>query len=228
MEVSHAALELGPNMNWIKTSVLNHDPDSPVILHRKEILGRKGIFTCLNDLERCVLFDRAIIRLMETTNYTVITAFIDKRAMLNKSNWKNKQPYVYLMDILVEKYSQFLERKKDIGDIMPEARGSKKDSALQAAFERTRNNGTYFVSNKRIESAIRSSHLKFRSKRENIAGLQLCDLLAHPSHMNTRKLIGHAVNLGSFCLKVSDIMTKSKYDRSAGGRIMGYGIKIAS
>jgi hypothetical protein len=165
---------------------------------------------------------------MESTQYTAITAFLDKQAMVKKQNWKNKERYLYLMDIVVERYVQFLERTHSIGDIMPEKRGNPKDASLQSAYEHTRGTGTYYVSKQRIESSIRAKSLKFRAKRENISGLQLCDLLAHPSHMITRSILNHNVTLGAFCLSVRDILMSTKYDRSKSGLIIGYGIKVAS
>lgn len=228
IEIKHVASVLEPNMDWIKVNVLEHDPDSPIILHRTDILGRKGRFGILSDPTKCDLFDRSLLRLIESTEFSVITAFIDKQAMMKKENWKNKQPYLYLMDILVEKYAQFLERKNTIGDIMPEKRGSSKDDALQAAFSATLENGTYFVKSQRIQSVIRSKNLKFRWKYENISGLQLCDLLAHPSHMVTRETLNHPVELGIFASKIKPILNDSKYDRSNSGQVWGYGIKVAS
>jgi hypothetical protein len=228
MDLEHAARKLEPNMNWIKARVLGHDPDSPAILYRTEIMGFKGIYKCLNEPHIHTIFDKSILRLMESTQYTVITAFLDKQAMMKKQNWKNKEPYLYLMDIVVERYVQFLERTHSIGDIMPEKRGNPKDASLQSAYEHTRGTGTYYVSKQRIESSIRAKSLKFRAKRENISGLQLCDLLAHPSHMITGSILNHNVTLGAFCLSVRDILMSTKYDRSKSGLIIGYGIKVAS
>ena len=224
MKLDHAADTLEPRMNWIKANVLKHDPDHPVIFHRKEIMGYKGHFLCLRDPQVCSYFDRAILRLFESTEYTVITALIDKQWMVKQEHWQITHPYHYLMDILVEKYAQFLERKSSIGDIMPESREGK-DGLLQAAYARTMNRGTNFVSSDRMASVIRARNLKFRKKRDNVAGLQLCDLLAHPSHIYTRTLMRHDVTLGPFATKVADILSGTKYDRSTRGKIVGYGIK---
>lgn len=71
-----------------------------------------------------------------------------------------------------------------------------------------------------------SSNLKFRYKRDNVAGLQLADLLAHPSHMVIRERMGHEVTLGGFCKQVAEMLNGSKYDRSAtSNAIVGYGMK---
>lgn len=129
------------------------------------------------------------------------------------------------MDIMVEKFVQFLERKDAIGDIMPESRDAK-DKKLQAAYAIVRNEGTDYVNPQRIASVLRGGNLKFRSKPENVAGLQLCDLIAHPSHIYARSIMQHPVAVGPFANRIVEILTRQKYDRSPwNGRIGGYGIK---
>ena len=225
VKLDHVRDCLEPNMNWIKANVFDHDPDTPLVFHRKEILGFKGPYEVLRDDSKRQLFDQAILNLISLTEYTVITALIDKQWMMRQGHWQRLHPYHFLMEIIVEKYTQFLERKNDIGDIMPESRGSK-DNLLQVAFDNVRQRGCDFVNADRIRSKIRAPSLKFRTKKDNVSGLQLCDLLAHPSHMFVRKRMGHDVNLGPFAEKVSDILKQTKYDRSLRtGKIVGYGIK---
>lgn len=229
MRIDHARDQLAHKMNWIKSNVLKHDPDDPAILHRNDIIGFKGHFGCLKDDRTHDLFDRAVIRLMKASEYSVITALIDKQWLLKQQHWKNTHPYHYLMEILIEKYVQFLERQGATGDIMPESRGGngkgKVDERLQRACDEVRATGTYYVSRERIENAMRGQKLKFRTKKDNIAGLQLCDLIAHPSHYFVRGRMNHAVQPGQFCLKVQEVLENAKYDRSANGIIAGYGIK---
>lgn len=146
--------------------------------------------------------------------------------MTQQRHWEQKYPYHYLAEIIVEKYAQLLKRKGSIGDIMPEVRQGKKDRELQAQFERVRLEGTQFVSAATIQSFIRADKLKFRTKKDNVAGLQLCDLVAHPSHMHIREQEKHDVNLGPFAVRVRDILVQEKYDRSHRGVIRGYGTKL--
>jgi len=129
------------------------------------------------------------------------------------------------MEILVEKYVQWLERKNDFGDIMPEKRRGKKDADLQRAYEEVRQAGTRYVTPDQICRRIGANVLKFRGKRENITGLQICDLIAHPSHMWVRSLQNHAVRLGPYAQRIVPILKALKYDRSHDGRISGYGVK---
>lgn len=107
---------------------------------------------------------------------------------------------------------------------MPESRQGK-DGILQRSFTSVRAKGTKYVNTDRICQWIRAKELKFRTKKDNCAGIQLCDLLAHPSHMYVRKLMKHQVSLGEFAQKVAKILNDNKYDRSKMGKIIGYGVK---
>lgn len=226
MEVTHARDHLAPACDWIKANIFDHDPDAPLIFHRSDIVKRRKSFGVLNDPEKAALFDKAIMRVFQGTQYTVISALVDKKALATKEVWRNKHPYHFLMEILVEKYVQFLERKDARGDIMPEGRKGKTDDALQAAFLEVCGSGTFYVGQQRIAARLTTTkNLKFRYKSDNIAGQQLCDLLAHPSHMYIRQRQSHNVTLGAFCERVIRVLTHQKYDRSRTGQISGYGIK---
>lgn len=226
MEVSHARDHLAPALDWIKANVFAHDPDDPVILHRSDIVKYRKAFQALRDAKKSDLFNKAILRVFVGTQYSVISALVDKKALAGKDEWRNKHPYHFLMEILVEKYVQFLERKGSVGDIMPEGRKGRKDTALQKAFLEVCGNGTYYVSRARIEAQLTTTKtLKFRYKHHNIAGQQLCDLIAHPSHIYIRQRQMHPVAPGIFCQKVVQILVDDKYDRSKNGEISGYGIK---
>jgi hypothetical protein len=225
MKLDHARDSLTPKMNWIKSHVFDHDIDEPVVFHRYDIVRRKKCFVALHDDEKRRIFDKAIFRIISRSEYRVITAFVDKKALLAKTEWRKNHPYHFLMEILVEKYTQFLERMDDIGDIMPEGRRGKSDSKLQAEFERVRQVGTYYVSAQRMQRRIPSKNLKFRYKIHNVAGLQLSDLLAHPSHIHILSKTNSQTSMGDFCQKIVPILTQHKYDRSNTGDYNGYGVK---
>jgi hypothetical protein len=225
MKIEVARDDLTPKFDWVKKTVFDHDPDNPVIFHRKKIVHRKAEFGVLNDKNKADLFDRAMLRIYKQCDYAVITALIDKLDASGKEKWREKHPYHYLMQILVEKFARFLDRNNDFGEVMPEGRKGIKDARLQEAYDAVRKNGNFYFPPEKICYRIPSKQLKFRYKRDNIAGLQLADLLAHPSHMYIRSRQNHPVTLGAYAQSVTTILVTSKYDRSYHGSIMGYGIK---
>lgn len=226
MKVEHARDQLVPAINSLKADLFNDDPDAQIILHRNDIMGGKGPFERIrSDEDFRNRFDERLCAIFREAEYTVITALIDKDWMMRQKHWERRHPYHYLLEILVEKFVQYLEKRgRDIGDIMPESR-QEKDSLLQTEYDRIRTDGTSFVNPERIASVLRGPNLKFRKKKENIAGLQLCDLLAHPSHIYVRERMGHDVQLGKFAKIVCQELIERKYDRSGFGTIRGYGFK---
>lgn len=214
-----------PQMAKLKSNIFQHDPENHIIFHRKEIMQKKGPFGILQDAEKCLAFDTELIKYLNDVEYSVVTVVLDKKGMLNQPHWRDKHPYHYLMGIIIEKYAQWLQRKNSQGDIMPEKRHGRKDTDLQRAYEIVRNTGTYYVPASRIKDRIPSTQLKFRAKRDNVAGLQICDLIAYPSHCYVQYLQGHTIKLGPFSEKVISLLTQAKYDRSGTGRLKGYGIK---
>jgi hypothetical protein len=225
MRVNHARDYLVPTFDKIKADVLQQDPDSPICFHRVDIRNRRGPFQPLNDEATRDEFDRRILQVMSDADYRVITALIDKQWMTTQSHWQQTHPYHFLMEIIVEKYALYLKRMNSTGDIMPEARGNKQDTELQRQFFHYRMMGTRFADSAITRGRLPAQHLKFRTKKDNIAGLQLCDLLAHPSHFTIRQNLDHDVYLGTFCEKVSDLLVRRKYDRSWNGDPRGYGFK---
>jgi hypothetical protein len=202
-------------------------PSHQVIFHRKDIMSCKGPFGILRDDLIREEFDDAVISYIQDLDFQVLTALIDKFAMRRMTHWKKMHPYHFLMEILVEKYTRFLIDRTSTGDIMPEARRGKMDRELQHAFAQVRKDGTDCVTSAVIAGRLPVSELKFKSKRDNVAGLQLCDLIAHPSHQFVRRQNGwRKVQLSPFAERVMEFVARYKYHRRLeDNRIVGYGIK---
>ncbi|WP_170458387.1 hypothetical protein [Ruegeria arenilitoris] len=126
LDLEYVGDVLIPEIESLKREIFDFDPDDQLHLHRTDIAKKKGVFGQLSDPDLNVEFDRRMFRLLGETEYTVITAVVDKLEMTRQAHWEQQHPYHYLMEIIVEKYAQFLERRNDIGDIMPEARQGKK------------------------------------------------------------------------------------------------------
>ncbi len=62
-----------------------------------------------------------------------------------------------------------------------ESRGKQDDQRLKASFERIYVGGSHFVESDIFASHLTSRQLKVKTKISNVAGLQLADLIAHPS-----------------------------------------------
>lgn len=225
IEITHARDFLTKEMNRIKSEVLHDDPDNPAIFHLTDIRQRKGPFEKLRNPEVEKRFNAEVTRLMKETKCTVMTAIIDKKWMVEQQHWKQMHPYYYLTQILFEKYALLMERRKSLGDIMPEARDKPLNQALQREFDRIRLHGTRYVSSTQICRRIPVSKLKFMEKNRNVAGLQLCDMFAYSSHYIARSFMEDKPVTNALHFAIGKILLDDKYDRSARGDIEGYGIK---
>lgn len=213
----------------IREHFFERDPDdAPVAFHRTDIQRFRGPFEVLKDQARRAEFGRWWLRYLDVIDYTAICVVIDKKAMQKKENWKIRHPYHYGMSVLVEKYAQFLERQDANGDVMPEARGGRKDDALQAAYDEVWAAGTYFVGRGLIQKRLPAKKLKFRSKRDNITGLQICDSLAKPAQDFVLLKRRDIAAVSEFSASIQAILEESKFDRgrAANRPLWGYGIKF--
>lgn len=103
---------------------------------------------------------------------------------------------------------------------MAESRGGKEDTRLKKAFLKLWENGTEYVSPERFQAAFTSKQLKVKSKMNNISGLQIADLIAHPSRneiLLEHNLLGK--DLAPFAKLITKILKKKYYQR--GGVVYG-------
>jgi len=103
-----------------------------------------------------------------------------KRHKETYSTWRY-DPYHYCLAVLLERFVFFLDQADSCGDVMAESRGGKEDRRLKDSYHRLWTQGTEFVEPDRFQRRLTSRQLKVKIKANNIAGLQLADLLAHPS-----------------------------------------------
>ncbi len=107
---------------------------------------------------------------------------------------------------------------------MAEARGKEEDYQLRAAYRKVYECGTSYLTAKTVQKTLVSPDLEIRKKHENISGLQLADMLAHPANRDVLMAYGRIAAHGSpFTERITEAI-KPKYNRKFGdGRIKGYG-----
>ena len=134
IDISHVNEIIQNDLTKIKNCFFKSDPDDPIILHRKEIIYKKGPFSVLKDPDTENRFNDQLLFLLDKWDYTVIAVVIDKLEHNQRySTWKY-DPYHYCQEILIERFRLFLNIKKAVGDIMFESRGSKEDMRLKKSF----------------------------------------------------------------------------------------------
>ena len=216
---------LAPDLDKFKIKFFDPHPDEPIILHRKEILNKRHPFENLRNPEVEKKFNICLLKNLKEWNYKIITILIDKKEHKEKyQSWKY-DPYHYCLGVLMERYLFFLEEENDnVGDVMIESRGGKEDMRLKKSYSYLYSNGTEYIEAKKFHQFLTSKQLNVKQKITNIAGLQLADLIAHPSR---RQMLLHM----EFIKKEKEIfgdkiisIIQSKYYKK-GNKLYGYGLK---
>jgi hypothetical protein len=113
-----------------------------------------------------------------------------------------------------------------IGDVLVESRGKSENMKLEAAYKRLYKFGTDSVAPDLFQRYLSSNEIKLKPKVENIAGLQIVDLLANPACRDLIcKRTGEAMR-AEFGKRVVEILYASKYRRRWDGLIAGWGTKV--
>lgn len=171
---------LQPEFEKLKQLHFPHSPDDPVILHRKEVINKEGIFSALRDADSDFAFTADLVRFLSAQNYTIYTVVIDKKAHTDRYGQAASHPYHYCLTVLLERYRGFLNSRGGWGDVMAESRGRTEDMELKKVYQELYTNGTQFLSAETFQRVFTSRELKLKRKAANIAGLQVADLLAYP------------------------------------------------
>ena len=204
----------------MKRTFFEGDPDEPIVLHRKEIMGKSGIFSVLEDEQERARFDAQLLEIIKKTPFTSLIIVINKASHQDK--YKSPlNPYHYCLVALVQRYCFWLGSRK--GDVMGESRGRVEDQQLKAAYASLYSNGSWHQPAKFYQAHLTSKDIKLMPKTKNTAGLQLADLLAHPAKM--RCLVSRQIEdakEGAFGAQMADVFW-SKIRRSSSGNASGYG-----
>ena len=220
IDLEYVRDKLFPEMEGLKAKFFNYHPDEPLIFHRKELVNAKRPFDALRDEETKKTFDSDLLSFLKEWDYIVVTVCLDKK--LHKDTYQvwRYDPYHYCLAILLERFSFFLSSQNTHGDVMAESRGGKEDKRLKASFLKLWNEGTQFVPPDKFQEVFTSKQLKVKPKANNISGLQLADLIAHPSRneiLDENKLFERPI--APFASKIISILQEKYYQQ--GGRIFG-------
>ncbi len=216
--VFHARLEA------FKKAHIAHHPDDPPILHREDIINRRGPFTHLQDPAKAQAFDDALLDVIHSAQFNIMAVVIDKWALRQKHGDASAHPYHLAMGFMLQRYCGFLNHINRVGDVMAESRGGREDRLLMDSYSRVHGQGVWRSSAAIFQQALTTRQLKVKSKSANIAGLQLADLLGHPVRQAILRDEGHAAEPPApFAARLMPIIA-TKFNRNlCDGRIEGYG-----
>lgn len=157
----------------------NHFGHDQIVLHENEIRRRKGLFNIFRDRAHQQEFMSELTRVIEFSNFILISATIDKRN-LNKQEAEGNAYHIAL-GLCLETLYEFLKEKDEIHKqthIVVECRGDKEDKELELEFRR-------MCDGKNRMGISFPFEILFADKKVMSSGLQLADLVARPIGLNT-------------------------------------------
>lgn len=225
LELEYVREVVSPAVENLKKRFFDSHPDEPLVLHRKELLNRRYPFAALRDPKIEAKFNTQLLKLLTELDYSIITVVIDKLEHVNRySRWRY-DPYHYCLKVIVERYVLWLRGHQARGDVMSESRGGKENQRLMDSFTRVHEEGSEYIGAEVVSTHLTSRQLKVKTKANNIAGLQIADLVAHPSFKATQARRNNEALPDNFGGTIAAILEHDKYIRSPGGRIEGWGRK---
>jgi len=206
-----------------KKSIFGPRPDRPVVLHRSDVINRRGAFGILKDVEIERRFNEGLLSLARSATFKLIIVVIDKQAHLKRYTGPY-HPYHYCLAAMLDRYSGYLKFKDGVGDVMAEPRGGKEDRELCAAYRRVYDGGTHMFSHELHQRALTSNKIKIQPKSRNIPGLQLADVFAHPVKQAALRKRGIATKPATpFASELLQIAREKANRQEFRGSIDGYG-----
>jgi hypothetical protein len=212
----------------LKELHLHHHPDNPVILHREDMINTRKAFKVLQDEKKRAEFDTDLLNIIQSAEFRVVAVVIDKAALRASYGESAAHPYHLGLGFLLQRYAGYLNRINRVGDVMAEARGGAEDLLLKESYSRVYEHGIWGVTSAGFfQSALSSRELKLRGKKANISGLQLADLLSHPTKMWTLRHYGLIDDeLAPFAKRLMKIV-EHKFNRQLyNNRLEGYGMVL--
>jgi hypothetical protein len=224
--IRHHDERISPQLDYVKSIIPQHSPANPVVLHRRDIVRREGAFACLRNPDLCKKFDDLMLDVIEQAPYRALTVQIDKKQHLDEYSTWHFDPYHYCLRCLIERYVLYLNRHNASGFVAIEPRYKKADKKLKASFERIFLDGTENLTARFVQRRLLSKTIRFFPKSANVAGLQLADLIAHPSARHMRFVRDGRRPPEDFGGRVAEILVRRRYARNPeNGTIPGWGTK---
>ncbi len=217
----------GGHLDRFKTKhIPAHRSDRPVILVRRQIVDRKGPFAFLQDEDKRAAFDDDLLALLSRFDYRIFAVVLDKHTH-NPRDYRHLQhPYHYALHALLERYCGWLRYIGAVGSVTAEARGKREDRELREAYSDVWESGTVggYMAAEEVRRTLSSDRVTLMTKKDNVAGLQLADLLANPLTRDVLQANGRIPEVpGVYGKKVTGAV-QGKYNRREDtGRIEGYG-----
>jgi len=155
---------------------IKHFGTADIILHYREIRKRMGYFSMLMNKDKNTEFLKDLKELLSNINYNIIVSIIDKEEHIKSYGKTADDPYELSLNFLIERFIFFINKDITSTKIIAEKRGEKEDKKLLGNWVKIYQRGTFYIKSKELQAKI--DEFKMLKKTDNIAGLQLADIMA--------------------------------------------------
>ncbi len=211
IDQDYAEGTLTDELNTFKRALFGR---TDIVLHTADIVRNRNGFEQLKDTGFRNQFYDALNDVMRVLDYTVVACAIRKDEHLSRYGVAALDPYMLSLDVLVERFCFEIGKFRGGGVIVAERRDPTLDRQLELAWLNLKIQGTRYIRARDIEDRVIG--LNLRAKNDNIAGLQLADLVVSPIG---RRLLGKSS-------KEDWQIVEEKFRRSPNGRVEGYGLVV--
>jgi len=223
-DVEHYRKKWQPDFEEFKRRHFGGDPEDPVILHREELKAKHGLFSVLRDQAKCDAFNKELLEIADKAPFRGFAVVIDKFSIAEKHFGPvGTHPYHVGILALLERYCGWLHFGKQTGDVLAEARGGREDQQLKAAYVAVYSGGTRFNAANFFQKVLSSTEIKIKPKVQNIAALQLADMLAYPAKRRILGELNWAPAPTGFTNELAQAIERKYNRRFADNKVLGYG-----
>ncbi len=176
-----------PQLEQLKRDHFSYDIDDPPILVRNEIIGKKGKFgVLLNPSANSMWGDAILDYYTGLKGYAqIFTVVVDKYEHMKNYPTDAFDPYDYGFRVLLRRVRGYLAIHKEQTDVIPESRNGKDDKELKKSYNELRYEGDHWSPPEDYQAVYPVKDLRTRRKDQNVAGLQLADLIACGQKLET-------------------------------------------
>ena len=174
VDESYAETVMEEEVNQFKVSWFGST--SPV-LHTADMTRNSLEFEILKDSKTRERFLEDLNALMRRLEYTVVSAVVQKDRLRGRF-YRRLDLYSLSFGFLLEVFHDEVHRARGHGGIIAERRAPEIDKRLDDNWDWHLNQGAGEISGRQIRQRIKSLDLRY--KAENIAGLQIADLVVTP------------------------------------------------
>ena len=225
VEVDAYTTDFQPKVDGVK-KLFSKDPDNLPILHREDIINKRGVYGQLNDPTVEQQFNDLLLELVKNADYRICAVVIDKKSHLEKYQKSAEHTYHYCLKTMLERYLHFLKTRGK-GDVMAESRGKVEDMALKQVYDDFYHRGTYFCTKDYVQSHLTSKEIKIKNKDEGIQGLEIADLLSLATKLDVLSTYEAIPPLSDNFNKKVTTLFQPKYCRGNNShKVKGYGKKL--